>query len=298
MIDPNLNITSFLSNDLDSIQNSGERSTPARRISNIFLNTFPWERIKKELGEINVVDIGCGAGYLTKRLIDEYSNEQISTYTGVDIYPHYEDWFKLQERYPNVKFNVIQSQEEFLGAIPEGTNFFMSQSAIEHIEEDLKLFQDIYKYISDSQKNIIQVHLFPAAASLWLYFFHGLRQYTFRTVSIISRLFSRGSSYCQLIELGKGLFGIQFRQFTVPILRYYLLKLFDKMGFYRFPINYRIPHLGKLHDRKKIAYYNDEFIKAMKKGSVSKFSRPSFYALIIHSNWESRIFNEDITDKV
>ena len=36
----------------------------------------------------------------------------------------------------------------------------------------------------------------------------------------------------------------------------------------------------------------------MKKGSVSKFSRPSFYALIIHSNWESRIFNEDITDKV
>jgi len=59
-------------------------STPARKLCDLFRIKLPWQNIRTELGEIHVLDCGCGSGRYGERLLD-YSPIPISTYTGFDV---------------------------------------------------------------------------------------------------------------------------------------------------------------------------------------------------------------------
>jgi len=75
-------------------------------------------------------------------------------------------------------------------------------------DEDMKkylkiLVKYIYagKFVKKVKHNVYQIHLFPSKICLKLYPFHGVRQYTPRNISKITRLFSDFSEV-ELFELG------------------------------------------------------------------------------------------------
>ena len=90
----------------------------------------------------------------------------------------------------------------FLKKIPENTNLFITQSAIEHFENDLDFFRQINQFIYKKDINAIQIHLFPAPPSLWLYLHHGVRQYNLRSLKKILEIFNKIRTYAVIYPLG------------------------------------------------------------------------------------------------
>jgi hypothetical protein len=77
----------------------------------------------------------------------------------------------------------------------------VSQSALEHFDDDLTAFEDIAAFTCEPPRPLLQIHLVPAASALVLYPWHGVRQYTPRTLSKAVRLFAP-YSHCVLFALG------------------------------------------------------------------------------------------------
>jgi hypothetical protein len=174
------------------------KSSPSRKLSDLFWLQIPWEAIEAELGTISVFDTGCGSGGHGERL-RAYSGDRVSSYTGVDVVEH-RDWATHETRHAGFHFRKMSSSEAAL-SIPNDTTLIISQSAIEHFEADLTYFEDIRDHISRTARPVLQIHLFPSAACLPLYAYHGVRQYTPRTVARIARVFG-DQSHAVLYRLG------------------------------------------------------------------------------------------------
>ena len=201
-LDPHLNLQKMsLKLPRNLYAKLGERSTPTRQYSNLFWLTYPWRELKKELGSLHLFDIGCGFGGLTARITDRYAPGLIDSYLGVDVLSYQEQWASLHQANPFIKFQQIHEKTNLLDTIPPQTNLIISQSSLEHIEDDLLVFRQIKQFIANHPQPIIQIHLVPAASSLWLYLLHGVRQYTPKNLSKITRLFSPKST-CHLVRFG------------------------------------------------------------------------------------------------
>lgn len=162
-------------------------SSPSRALSNLFWLSLPWPKIKKDLGgAIHVLDVGCGSGNYGQFLTNK-AGADIASYTGTDFSEN-TNWKNLEKDFPNFHFFRADSAN-ILSHIPNQTNLFISQSAIEHFRSDLTFFRQINKFIEVASHPTLQIHLFPSAACLPLYGAHGFRQYTPKTVSRITRLF-------------------------------------------------------------------------------------------------------------
>ena len=168
--------------------------SPSRTMSDMFWMNLPWQDMKKDLGEINILDIGCGKGNYCKKLYD-WSGESLSSYEGMDQHTA-PNWKELVSWGVDKKINVAFSQididmciNDLSTHIPKDTNFFMSQSSLEHIKNDLEVFKQLKKYMLKNKNNCIQIHLFPASASLDLYLLHGFRQYGNFALKKITDLF-------------------------------------------------------------------------------------------------------------
>lgn len=246
-------------NILNEFSNTYKESSVGRRLSDIFWRTLPWEEMKKELGEIHIFDTGCGHGNYGVRMLDA-SHGLVGSYTGIDAKAR-PNWSELKQKYPN--FNFIESTSSDISTlIPPQTNLFVTQSAIEHFDEDIRFFEQIRDFVKKTNKPVIQVHNFPAASTLPLYLFHGLRQYTPRTVSKISRIFEDNSKL-YLYGLG-GNHGkrVQWKYFTWPLL---VLR-------------------GKAKWSENVENYNNEVISSVKSDMKDPSRSPIFWALIIHHN--------------
>jgi len=178
----------------DMLVEDDSTPSPSRLLSDMFWAQLPWSDIHSQLGDVNVVDIGCGKGGYSKRVV-EFSNGLVSSYHGLDISSH-SDWEKniswAKDAAANISFETIDIDSNvatFDKHIPEGTNFFMSQSCLEHLEKDVSLLKSIKRYIAKTGKKCIQVHLVPAPASLELYLLHGYRQYGHNAVAKLTRMF-------------------------------------------------------------------------------------------------------------
>ena len=243
----------------------GIRESPPRKLSNLFWLQLPWNRIKEELREINVFDTGCGDGKYAE-LLSLYSGNVLNSYTGVDCKYH-ESWGEFMSKNQNISFFSSKSDEIF-ESIPENTNFFMSQSAIEHFEKDLLYFEHIREFITKREHPIIQVHLFPSCSCLKLYRYHGVRQYTPRTVSIITKIFHNFSDAILYKLGGKNCNYVHYYYITQPILI----------------------HNNGDKRTEDIEAYNCSLRDAIKADNDFTSTYPSFYALIIHSYPRNKIF--------
>lgn len=266
-VDDNLRIEKFVPEKLKQVWALTDiKSSPSRKLSDLFLLNLPWEKIKLELGMINILDIGCGSGDLGSKL-QVYSCDNINNYTGVDIQKS-ENWYKLAEKHGNFQFYQLDFSKISEHILNEN-NFIITQSAIEHFNQDLVFFEQIRKHLQNSSKNFIQIHLFPSSACIWLYPFHGVRQYTPRTVSKITMLLN-DSSYSVLFKLGgKWCNSLHWQFITKPL---YIQRTSD----FRYT---------------KTQEYDRLLFQAVEKDVNTKQSQksPNFYALVIHSNWREKI---------
>ena len=284
------------------------RSTPSRFLCNIFWSLFPWEKTKDKLGKINMLDLGCGEGYLTKRLLSRYGKENISKYLGIDVSNDYKMWVEIANEHKNISFKSIGDVINVGDYIESDTNFLISQSVLEHIDTDLELFKSLKKYIYLKRKPFIQVHLFPSAACLWLYLYHGYRQYTPRSISKFAKLFDDKNTDIKLFRLGGSQsFQIQMKYFSSHIyqidkmpkdytensisqilyfsdylLSHYLIGKSRKSQYW--DNENRNLNSHKLQNGEQfIENYNSLLVSAIKKDTYSSDNCPLFYALIISS---------------
>jgi SAM-dependent methyltransferase len=240
------------------------KTTPLRRLCDLFWLKLPWASIQSDLGQINVLDAGCGTGKYGVKL-QSYSDHRIASYVGVDI-TRRDNWDTLAEKHGNLRFYQLDSKN-ILERIPEESNFFMTQAAIEHFDEDLLFFEQIRDFALRTSRNIIQVHLFPSPACLWLYLLHGVRQYTPRTISKITQIFEE-FSYSVLFRLGgKECSSFYWNSITKPMLR-------------------KVSDMRETRTRE----YDRESLRVIKADMLRPQKSPSFYALVIHSNWRKEIF--------
>lgn len=169
--------------------------SPSRLLSDMFWAELPWDEIATQLDGARVVDIGCGNGGYSKKII-ELSRGVVSSYRGFDVSERKEwslntDWGK--QRSTPVSFEVLDIDSnvtQFGKLVPQDTNFFMSQSCLEHLESDLALFRSIRDFIVGKNRKCMQVHLVPAPASLGLYLLHGYRQYGKNALVKLADVFS------------------------------------------------------------------------------------------------------------
>lgn len=242
------------------------KSSPSRTLGDLFWLQLPWGNIKSELQKINIFDTGCGSGEYSLKL-KKFSHNQITSYTGADVSPR-PTWGILTKKSRFFRLITINSAH-ILDVIPDETNLFITQSAIEHFDYDLVFFEQIRDFINRNKKPTIQIHLFPSSACLRLYRFHGVRQYTPRTISKIAKLFQE-FSYVTLFRLG----GSECNQ-----LHY---KFITKAR--------RINNNSDMRETKTKEYYQ-LLRQAIEKDKISSSkSEPHFYALVIHSYWKNAIF--------
>lgn len=259
-LDPRLHMRQFSPLPLPDVIDW--KGSPSRILSNIFWMKLPWDHMVEELKEIRVMDTGCGSGKYGE-LLNTYSGGRIAHYTGIDIYEH-PDWQKLTV---GQKFNFYTYNGKCITPfISANTNFFISQSAIEHFANDKRYFKEIKRWIDEhSSRPVMQIHLFPSAACLALYRRHGFRQYTPRTISAITRLFP--DSECLLFGLGGPACNRLHDEFiTKPMAR-----------------------RGTDDRETKSAEYVARVREAVQQDSAIAPKDPSFWALIICSNWKKPI---------
>ena len=290
------------------------RSTPSRFLCNIFWSLFPWVKTNKILGNINMLDLGCGEGYLTKRLLSRYGKENINKYLGVDVSDDYKMWSEISNENRKAKFKSITNVLDIGGYIESDTNFLITQSVLEHIDTDLELFKSLKEYLYLNRRPFVQVHLFPSAACLWLYLYHGYRQYTPRSISRITKIFDDDDTDIRLFRLGGSeSFEIQMNAFSSHIYqtdhmpKHYSENSISQLHYYSsyFKSHFLINETRKkqywkirnhnLHAHKLqtadnfIENYNSLLVSAIKKDMYSSDNCPLFYALIISS-----FLNDDI----
>lgn len=195
-LDPSLNIKAFKPDNLEfKYRHFNGIVSPARYLCNLFWQEFA-EKYELELGgKIKAVEVGCGDGVYGK-LLDEILNNRI-TYRGLDLFKN-EKWHDFGR---DDRFSFYQADSVDLSNHLHNTNFIFTQSALEHFTEDLTFFEQVAQYANTSKKHLIQVHLLPSFSCIKTFPWHGVRQYTPRTISKITNLFA-DSSEINLYKLG------------------------------------------------------------------------------------------------
>ncbi|NJO88108.1 MAG: class I SAM-dependent methyltransferase [Chloroflexia bacterium] len=198
-VDPRIQKFYFKTPKFEEQYNKLERlASPSRKLSDLFWMNLDWAEIENKLGEINICDLGCGTGKYYLKL-QEYSENKINQYVGFDI-AEKPGWANFKANYANVRFAKYDGRN-ILDLIPANTSLIISQSAIEHFSEDLTIFKQLVDFAENATQNVFQIHLFPSKACLKLYPFHGIRQYTLRNISKITKLFPNAPEI-KLYELG------------------------------------------------------------------------------------------------
>lgn len=140
------------------------RSFPTR----IYLNQFLIQELPKMIGigNIDILDVGCGSGYVRKLLNDV---GYTGSYTGVDIYKDIDfDKYTL-----NFKSNLIESKiEDF--ETDKKFDVVLSITSLEHIKNDVLT---VYKCDDLSKLGGIQIYIIPTFWHLFTTPWHGYRQY-------------------------------------------------------------------------------------------------------------------------
>ena len=268
-VDPAITIEDFRCDISEAQwQNLNQTSSPSRKLSDLFWETLPWPIINKELGSIQFVDCGCGGGSYGPKLLD-WCNTENARYLGIDatFSNHWQDLTNLDQKlqFLQVDANTVAKH------LPEKANLFVSQSAIEHFDDDLIFFSTLKHFIIRNKRPTVQILLFPSSACLLLYLLHGVRQYTPRTVSNITGLFG-AFSYAVLYRLGgKACNSLHYDFITWPLL---------------------IKKAGDLR-QSQTNEYDQRLRKATQDDMLRPQSSPAFWALVVHSYPTTQVFGKD-----
>ena len=244
-----------------SIKNLSTLSkTPTRLLCDGFWNSINYESLKLQLNSnLNFFDIGCGSG-LYGNFLKKLSGEHFSSYIGLDIYKN--------DNYP-LEFNHIKSKAEDVNQyIEKKTNFVLSQSALEHIEKDNFVIEEITKKLIENNKPFVQIHMVPASKCLWLYLWHGYRQYSKKNLETkLDQLKKKFNIKTSITPIGGNTsFWTHLRYITIPI---YFKKFILRDKFF------------KWYDQKNV---EKKIIESVNRELQCDQENPLFWAFVISSN--------------
>ena len=265
-MDPYLKLSFHKTEDFeDKLNKINKTFTPTRTATDLYWLSIPKNEIIKNLGKIKVLDVGCGSGIYYYLLRDIFG-EKLELYTGFDKKLRISSELKVEK---NVNF--IEDDVENLGQLAKNYNLIISNSFIEHIDNDLKMFENL-KIIEENNHPTLQIHTFPAKPCLFTYLAHGIRQYSSGTVSKISKTFDNYKTRKFLIGLGsKYISNFHFNEIT-------LKKIFRRKNNI---------------ERNNLEIYRNKFIDAYKKDLSLKdkinINKANFYALILETNFNKKI---------
>lgn len=149
------------------------KGSPGRK----YLNQFLLQELLKiiQIREVDVLDVGCGSGYVRTILTDlGYQGY----YTGIDIYRHKD--FDKHETYSFKSILVESKIENF--KTDKKFNLILSNSTLEHIENDALAISKCNYLL---KPGCSQIHIIPSFWSLFLYLWHGYRQYNPKRIKIL-----------------------------------------------------------------------------------------------------------------
>lgn len=155
--------------------------SPGRFLLERFLFEFPWHKLVEELGSVRAVDFGCGDGTYADR-VSGFLGRNLMSYVGIDITAD-AAWSARESE--KVSCSVVDRD----APVFQNLNFLFSITALEHVENDVKVMEAIERSLSSTDAPSIQLHVVPAPRSLWLYLTHGYRQYSKATILRLVRPF-------------------------------------------------------------------------------------------------------------
>lgn len=166
---------------------------------------------------LRVLDIGCGSGRMSDLLAKAGYGGQ---YIGVDVQDRFDG-----ARWQGGTFTIdfVLGDAHKLDLEP-GFDLIVSNSALEHIPDDRRLIARLQTLLA---QHGMQVHLVPSTWALFLYLWHGYRQYG--RGAIAARFTGQ---YTQVYKLGgAACFLVHFIFITVPelLLRISLRKQFPEL---------------------------------------------------------------------
>mgnify|MGYP000161399292 FL=1 len=196
-------------NTLDVVR--GDFHTPSRVLSNIFWSYIDWDRLNKCFDKgISVLDVGCGTGNYSD-FFYQVSGGVVSKYSGIDIFEH-EDW---KNKYARENFSFSVGSVDNIKKIYNNEDMVLSQSVLEHVENDKKLIDSMSSIVEKQNKRIIQIHLVPSSTCLYKYLWHGYRQYTPKKIDLLLKDVKNAKKY--LVPLGgKGCNSVHIKWITIP----------------------------------------------------------------------------------
>jgi SAM-dependent methyltransferase len=159
--------------------------SPARRLCDLFWLAMPWPRITAALGApVRLLEVGCGTGRYGTLLRDRLGTD-FGSYTGLDVVAD-PAWSSLATD-PRFVFHGDGAAD--VTPYLSDANLVFTQSAIEHFDTDLDFMRQIARHLESRRTPLLQVHLMPSAGGLRTFMWHGVRNYTPRTISRMTRLF-------------------------------------------------------------------------------------------------------------
>jgi hypothetical protein len=183
--------------------------SPARFLSNVFWESIDYETLTALVGNrLSVLELGCGTGVYGEKIS---KLTDISSYTGVDIQDH-PNWHQLDPQ----KFKFLRDTYENFDLFASNQNLIITQSALEHFENDITLFEKINSYAISCDFPVVSIHVMPSACSLYTFLWHGIRQYGRLHTGRLNSA-SSDSSQFRIYTLGGYLLNwFHFRNITFP----------------------------------------------------------------------------------
>jgi len=192
---------SLQSRRFHAVQLEPGKASPSRKILDQLLSS---ELARVPERTIRVLDIGCGSGYF----VDVLESQGFSgDYTGIDIAKH-----PLFDKKGTGKFRkhlILEQIESLNGKWTEAFDLVLSNTALEHIANDGQAVDIGYNALKPGG---LAIHIVPAPLALYLYLYHGYRQYSKRS---IRELFD-GTDYHVWRIGGIFSFWVHFLMITIP----------------------------------------------------------------------------------
>tara|TARA_B100001093_G_scaffold473020_1_gene496608 strand:- start:322 stop:1242 length:921 start_codon:yes stop_codon:yes gene_type:complete len=253
--------------------------SPSRIACNTFWKSVDYEKISKSIGEeLNFFDIGSGNGEYGN-LMKNLSGNSFGSYAGIDIYKHND--------YPLEFHHYLDDAKNISKYINKNINFIISQSSLEHIKDDRLVIEEVTRNLIKLNKRFLQIHMVPSAPSLYLYLWHGWRQYSLRNISNISNKIKMISDDVEIFVIPIGGYkGFIVHLFTITITSYY-----------RKIISYLIKKqkhniTSTINDKNKYNKINQRAV--LSDLNNNSFSLNSFWAMIIkHKDVNFNLENDD-----
>ncbi len=264
-LDPGLSIADFDAKGPALLADLPGLPSPSRAMCDLLWMRLPWDAIEREVGPLRILDLGCGSGRYGTSL-QTWTGGRVARYVGVDRDAH-PDWTRLAAEYPYLEFR--RGDVQMIGQlIPSETNIIISQSTLEHVSDDVSVFEQTHAYARRYERPMLHIHLVPSQECLWTYLWHGYRQYTPRTLSARTRLFADSARL--LVRLGGAASNrLHFRFITWPLL------------------------IRRRADRRSASplEYLAELQRAVDCDMKQPQPSPAFYAVLVHSHARAALFD-------